>query len=229
MQDSKVLQRDKEHGEPRVSRLGLGAVLFEAPGAFELGVQRRIWTLAQAVEAWPSVREAAPGMTNLLVCFHEPPRDVQAVERDLLAAWTTARPLEVNGRLFELPVTYGGEDGPDLDHMAHETGLQREDVVAIHAGRDYTVFMLGSHPGYGYLGTVDKRLFIPRRQTPRLSVPAGSVSIGGWQTGASASDGPSGWHTIGRTAQRFFDPSSETPVLLRPGDRIRFVAERILP
>jgi 5-oxoprolinase (ATP-hydrolysing) subunit B len=229
MQYNKILQRDREHGQPRVSRMGLGAVLFEAPGAFELGVQRRIWALAQVVEAWPEVREAAPGMTNLLVCFHKPPRDVQAVEHDLLSAWTTVRPLEVDGRLFELPVTYGGEDGPDLDHMAQETGLSREDVVAIHAGRDYTVFMLGSHPGYGYLGTVDERLFIPRRQTPRLSVPAGSVSIGGWQTGASASDGPSGWHTIGRTAQRFFDPASDTPVLLRPGDRIRFVAQRILP
>jgi 5-oxoprolinase (ATP-hydrolysing) subunit B len=137
--------------------------------------------------------------------------------------------LEVEGRLFELPVTYGGEDGPDLDHMARETGLAREDVVAIHAAREYTVFALGSHPGYGYLGTVDPRLFIPRRQVPRVTVPAGSVSIGGWQTGASASAGPSGWHTIGRTPQRFFDPAADAPVLLSPGDRIRFIVEAILP
>lgn len=209
--------------------MGIGAVMFEAPGAFDLYVQQRIWSLADAVGRWPEVVEAAPGMTNLLVSFREPPRDPAGVEQALRAAWARSEPQGFEGRLFELPVLYGGEDGPDLDHMAQETGLSREEVVAIHTGRDYTVFMLGSHPGYGYLGIVDARLFIPRRQTPRVSVPAGSVSIGGWQTGASASDGPSGWHTIGRTPQRFFDPTSETPVLLKPGDRIRFVAKAILP
>jgi 5-oxoprolinase (ATP-hydrolysing) subunit B len=223
------MRQDRTRDDPHVSPMGLGAVLFEAPGAFDLDHQRRVWALAQAVERWPDVIEAAPGMTNLLVSFREPPRDPDAVEQRLLTAWAEAMPLEVEGRLFELPVTYGGEDGPDLDHMARETGLAREEVVAIHAGREYTVFALGSHPGYGYLGTVDPRLFIPRRQVPRVSVPAGSVSIGGWQTGASASDGPSGWHTIGRTPQRFFDPDASEPVLLAPGDRIRFVAETILP
>ncbi|MBL8590789.1 MAG: 5-oxoprolinase subunit PxpB [Methylobacteriaceae bacterium] len=223
------MQRDRAREAPHVSPMGLGAVLFEAPGAFDLAAQRRVWALARAVEAWPGVVEAAPGMTNLLVSFDAPLRDPGAVERALIAAWDAAAPLDVEPRRFELPVVYGGEGGPDLDHMARETGLTRDEVVAIHAGRDYTVFALGSHPGYGYLGVVDPRLFIPRRQTPRVSVPAGSVSIGGWQTGASASDGPSGWHTIGHTSQRFFDPGGSPPALLRPGDVIRFVATAILP
>ena len=210
--------------------MGLGAVLFEAPGAFDLDSQRRIWALAKAVGRWPEVQEAAPGMTNLLVSFHTPLREPDVVEKALLDAWTNARPSgSEEGRLFEIPVVYGGEGGPDLDHMAQETGLSRREVVVIHAEREYTVFALGSHPGYGYLGTVDPRLFIPRRQVPRISVPAGSLSIGGWQTGASASAGPSGWHTIGLTEQRFFDPRSADPVLLRPADRIRFVVENILP
>jgi 5-oxoprolinase (ATP-hydrolysing) subunit B len=223
------MRRDRERDTPHVSPMGLGAVLFEAPGAFDLDTQRRIWALAKTVGQWPEVVEAAPGMTNLLVSFREPPRNLRAVEQALLAAWIEAEPQNVAERLFKIPVIYGGEGGPDLDPMAQETGLSREDVVAIHAGREYTVFALGSHPGYGYLGIVDPRLFIPRRLVPRISVPAGSVSIGGWQTGASASDGPSGWHTIGRTKQRFFDPASDTPVLLRPGDLIHFVAETILP
>jgi len=223
------MARDRERAEPHVSPMGLSAVLFEAPGAFDLDSQRRIWALAQAVEAWPGVIEAAPGMTNLLVSFSAPVREPEAVEQALLAAWAGALPQAGTGRLFELAVTYGGADGPDLDHMARETRLSREEVVSVHTGRDYTVFALGSHPGYGYLGIVDARLFIPRRQVPRISVPAGSVSIGGWQTGASASDGPSGWHTIGRTRQVFFDPAAAEPVLLKPGDRIRFIAEAILP
>lgn len=223
------MRRDRERDTPHISPMGLGAVLFEAPGAFDLKTQRRIWALAQTVEQWPEVLEAAPGMTNLLVSFRAPPRDLGLVEQALQEAWAGARPADTSGRRFELSVTYGGEEGPDLDHMAQETGLSRDEVVAIHTARDYTVFALGSHPGYGYLGIVDPRLFIPRRQIPRVSVPAGSVSIGGWQTGASASDGPSGWHTIGRTEQRFFDPHSDRPVLLGPGDTIRFVAERVLP
>ena len=222
------MRRDRERAHPHVSPMGLGAVLFEAPGAFDLESQRRIWALAKAVGQWPGVIEAAPGMTNLLVSFRDPPRDFAKLEDDLIAAWQAAGPEATETRLFEIPVTYGGEDGPDLDHMARETGLSREEVVAIHAGRDYAVFALGSHPGYGYLGIVDPRLFIPRRQVPRLSVPAGSVSIGGWQTGASASAGPSGWHTIGRTDTVFFDPAASDPVLLTPGDRIRFIAERLV-
>lgn len=223
------MRRDRERQAPHISPMGLGAVLFEAPGAFDLANQRRIWALAHSVEQWPDVLEAAPGMTNLLVSFRLPPRDLDQIGQALIAAWEGAGPLDAPGRLFEFPVTYGGADGPDLDHMAQETGLTREEVVAIHAGRDYTVFALGSHPGYGYLGIVDPRLFIPRRQVPRISVPVGSVSIGGWQTGASASAGPSGWHTIGRTLTRFFDPHAQEPVLLRPGDTIRFIAEQILP
>lgn len=223
------MRMDRSRTEPHISPMGLNAVLFEAPGPFDLEHQRRIWALAQAVEHWPEVMEAAPGMTNLLVMFHEPSRAPETIERALLAAWAEARPLEVKGRLFEVPVTYGGADGPDLDHMAEETGLARDAVVAIHAGREYTVFALGSHPGYGYLGIIDPRLFIPRRKVPRVSVPEGSVSIGGWQTGASASAGPSGWHTIGRTRQVFFNPDADEPVLLKPGDRIRFIAEAILP
>ena len=223
------MRRDRERLDPHVSQMGLSAMLFEAPGAFDLESQRRIWALAKAVGGWPDVIEAAPGMTNLLVSFRKPPRDPDRLAKALIDAWQSARPDETEARLFEIPVTYGGEDGPDLDHMAQETGLSREDVVAIHAGRDYTVFALGSHPGYGYLGIVDPRLFIPRRQVPRISVPAGSVSIGGWQTGASASAGPSGWHTIGRTDTVFFDPARDQPVMLRPGDTIRFVAQVILP
>ncbi|CAN1516723.1 DUR1 Allophanate hydrolase subunit 1 [Rhabdaerophilaceae bacterium] len=223
------MRRDRERVEPHVSPMGLGSVLFEAPGAFDLASQRRIWALAKAVGHWPGVIEAAPGMTNLLVSFQTPPRDFAALEDALVSAWADAREEDSEARLFEIPVVYGGEDGPDLDFMAEATGLSSADVVAIHTGRDYTVFALGSHPGYGYLGVVDQRLFIPRRQVPRISVPAGSVSIGGWQTGASASAGPSGWHTIGRTMQVFFDPHAPEPVLLKAGDTIRFRAERILP
>lgn len=220
---------DDRKEEPQISLVGTSGVLFEAPGTFDLAHQRRIWWLARTASAWDWVHEAVPGMTNLLLTFHAPPRDVAAIESMLRDAWAASREDAGRGRRFELDVVYGGEGGPDLDFMAAQTGLSREEVVAIHAARDYTVFALGSHPGYAYLGTVDPRLFIPRRKVPRISIPAGAVSIGGWQTGASASDGPSGWHTIGSTDARFFDVAATPPALLEPGDIIRFRVAGILP
>ncbi|MCA3264415.1 MAG: 5-oxoprolinase subunit PxpB [Telmatospirillum sp.] len=213
---------------PQISLIGTSGLLFEAPGAFDLANQRRIWALARSAATLDWVAEAIPGMTNLLLVFRAPPQDVAAVEGNLRELWDKGAGDAGRGERFEFDVDYGGEGGPDLDFMAEQTGLSRSDVVEIHAGRDYTVFALGSHPGYAYLGTVDPRLFIPRRKVPRISIPAGAVSIGGWQTGASASDGPSGWHTIGHTEARFFDPQSAVPALLAPGDTIRFRISRIL-
>ncbi len=220
---------DERGTDPVISPLGTSGLLFEAPGAFDLEQQRRIWRLARVAEAWDWVAEAVPGMTNLLLVYRRPPRDLADAEASLRAAWEEGGTDEGRGRIFAFDVVYGGEGGPDLDFMAQQTGLRRQDVVEIHAGRDYTVFALGSHPGYAYLGTVDPRLFIPRRKVPRVSIPGGAVSIGGWQTGASASTGPSGWHTIGHTQARFFDAAAAVPALLEPGDIVRFRIAGILP
>lgn len=219
---------DEAKAAPQISLVGTSGVLFEAPGEFDLASQRRIWSLARTAGALDWVGEAVPGMTNLLLVFAKAPRDIVAIERQLCDLWARAQEDAGRGEHFEFDVDYGGEGGPDLDFMAEQTGLPREDVVEIHSGREYTVFALGSHPGYAYLGTVDARLFIPRRKIPRINIPAGAVSIGGWQTGASASDGPSGWHTIGHTRARFFDPRSEAPALLAPGDSVRFRIARLL-
>jgi KipI family sensor histidine kinase inhibitor len=123
---------------------------------------------------------------------------------------------------------YGGEDGPHLADVVSHTGLSIEEIVHLHAAPLYPVYALGSHPGYCYLGGMDARLATPRRRVPVLRIPGGSVSIGGAQTGVSASDGPSGWNTIGATAMRFFDPAARPPAALRPGDSIRFCVERVI-
>jgi KipI family sensor histidine kinase inhibitor len=112
--------------------------------------------------------------------------------------------------------------------VAAHTALGIDEIVALHTAPDYPVFALGSHPGYCYLGGMDPRIATPRRRVPVLSIPGGAVSIGGAQTGVSASAGPSGWNTIGSTTMRFFDPARDPPALLRPGDTIRFRAERVI-
>lgn len=213
---------------PRITPLGSCAILFEAPGAFDIEHQRRIWALADAAASWDSVVEAVPGMTNLMLILARPPRDFEKLRALLLAAWETGLEKHVEPTVLTLPIVYGGDGGPHLHDVAEETGLSVEEVVRIHTEPDYTVYAVGSHAGYCYLGGLDARLFMPRRKVPLVSIPAGSLSVAGMQTGVSASAGPSGWHTIGRAEIRFFDPERRPPALLKPGDIIRFKVERIV-
>ena len=213
---------------PRISLLGTTALLFEAPGAFDLAHQRRIWSLAAEAGRWPEVGEAVPGMTNLMLVFATPPRRPDELEARLVEAWDAAVELPLEGRLVELPVVYGGDGGPHMADVVAHTGLSVDDVVALHSAPDYTVFALGSHPGYCYLGGMDERIATPRRKVPVLGLPGGAVSIGGAQTGVSASAGPSGWNTIGSTRMVFFDPRAEPPATLAPGDQVRFRAQKVI-
>jgi 5-oxoprolinase (ATP-hydrolysing) subunit B len=213
---------------PTISLLGTSAMLFEAPGDTELATQCRIWSLARDVAIWPEIGEAVPGMNNLMLRFVSPPRQVHAIVERLLAAWEGAEPLVVKGRLVELPVVYGGDGGPHMADVLKHTGLSVDDIVSLHTAPDYIVFALGSHPGYCYLGGMDPRLTTPRRKVPVLRIPSGAVSIGGSQTGVSASAGPSGWNTIGTTTACFFDPDRSPPVLLHPGDRLRLYAAKVI-
>lgn len=214
--------------DPRVSVLGTAALLFEAPGAPVLESQQRIWTLARIAATWPEIREAVPGVNNLMLTFAVPPRDLTSLRTRLMAAWADAEPMALQGRVIELPVVYGGDGGPHLADVTAHTGLSVDEVIDHHTAPLYSVYAIGSHPGYCYLGGMDERIATPRRKVPVLCIPGGAVSIGGRQTGVSASPGPSGWNTIGSTSLCFFDPERSPPVLLQPGDAIRFRAEKVI-
>ena len=213
---------------PTISLLGTTALLFEAAGDMSLPTQQRIWALAHEAATWPEVGEAVPGMSNLMVTFAQVPREWQALQSRLLTAWDAAHPLTLDGRVVDLPVVYGGEGGPHLADVVAHTGLSIDEIVERHSAPLYPVYALGSHPGYCYLGGMDPRIATPRRKVPVISIPGGAVSIGGAQTGVSASDGPSGWNTIGSTTMHFFDPAQDPPALLQPGDSIRFRVEKVI-
>ena len=213
---------------PTLSLLGTSALLFEAPCAMALHSQQRIWALAQEAAEWPEVREAVPGMNNLMLSFVRPPRALDELKARLAAAWEAVTPLTREGRVVELPVRYGGAGGPHMADVVAHTGLSVDEIVERHSAPLYTVYALGSHPGYCYLGGMDPRIATPRRKVPVLSIPGGAVSIGGAQTGVSDSDGPSGWNTIGSTTMHFFDPAQDPPALLQPGDSIRFRVEKVI-
>jgi inhibitor of KinA len=143
-----------------------------------------------------------------------------ALEGLAAAGADTSRPP---ARLVEFPTAYGGEFGPDLGFVAEHAKLQVEDVIRIHSGTDYLVYMMGFTAGFPYLGGMSPTIVTPRLATPRTRIPAGSVGIAQQQTGIYPADSPGGWRIIGRTPLRIFDAARTPPVVIEAGDYVRFV------
>ncbi|HCM1974961.1 TPA: 5-oxoprolinase subunit PxpB [Salmonella enterica subsp. houtenae serovar 47:z36:-] len=206
--------------------LGETAVVLELEPPITLASQKRIWRLTQRLVDMPNVVEAIPGMNNITVILREPQNlALDAIER-LQRWWEESEALEPDSRSVEIPVIYGGAGGPDLAAVARYSGLSEKQVVELHASVEYVVWFLGFQPGFPYLGNLPEALHMPRRAEPRLQVPAGSVGIGGAQTGIYPLSTPGGWQLIGLTPLKLFDPTREVPVLLRPGDNVRFVPQK---
>ena len=126
------------------------------------------------------------------------------------------------GKTIVIPVCYGGEFGPDLEHVAQFHGITPDEVVRLHTEPTYLIAMLGFLPGFPYLGGMDPRLEVPRLDSPRTRIPPGAVGIGGKQTGIYPLASPGGWRLIGRTPAVLYDPHRENPILYQAGDYIRF-------
>ncbi len=200
-------------------------MVLELEPPITLGSQRRIWGLAERLVHYAEVREVIPGMNNLTVLLTNPQQlALDAIER-LQSWWEESDAVIPESRCVCVPVFYGGDDGPDLDLVAELTGLTPQDVVACHCAVAYDVYFLGFQPGFPYLGGLPERIAVPRRAEPRLNVSAGSVGIGGKQTGIYPLATPGGWQIIGRTPLGLFDPAANPPTLLRPGDSVRFVPQ----
>lgn len=215
-----------------IEALGDAALLVRLDDRAGLEVNRRVHALTRRLRAAapPWLQDCVPAYASLAIYFDPSMMtggDCQAVVTRWLQPIIAAPELPFDpraSRLEEIPVCYGGEHGPDLDDVAHACGLDKAEVVALHTQPEYTVAMLGFSPGFGYLLGLDPQLEVARTATPRVRVPAGSVGIGGSQTGVYPDEGPGGWRLIGRTPHALFDVRRKWPSTLVPGDRVRFVA-----
>jgi KipI family sensor histidine kinase inhibitor len=212
--------------EPRFLLAGDAALVVEFGDEISLEVNRRVHSLAHALEqhACLGLGEAVPSYRSLLV--HYDPlllscAEVEALVSGVLQRCEDAPPPEP--RMIEVPTAYGGEFGPDIGFVAGHNGLSVEEAIRLHAGATYTVYMLGFTPGFAYLGGLPEALVTPRLPTPRTAVPPGSVGIAGSQTGLYALATPGGWRLVGRTPLTLFDPGHTPPSLFSPGDQVRFV------
>jgi len=171
--------------------------------------------------------DAIVGVTDIVSSYaavtvhYDPHRIGYADLRSRLLSMKPAHRADSEQRVktHVIPVTYNGED---LDEVAHRTHLSREQVIEIHSGTTYRVFVIGFVPGWAYLGTLDSRLVLPRRESPRKRVPSGSVAIAEAQTGIYPAETPGGWHLLGTTDVKLFDPDRDDPALFAVGDRVRF-------
>ena len=211
----------------RVRSAGDSALLLELGSAIDEGVNALAVAVAASVRraGIAGVRDVVSTYRSVAVFFDPLATDPGEVAAALSAA--SLEPASVHtGATIEVPVSYGGDCGPDLGNVASHGGLSNEGVIDRHTSRPYRVFMLGFLPGFPYMGIVDDAIAAPRRSTPRVRVPAGSVGIAGWQTGIYPQSSPGGWQIIGRTSVKLFDPQRTEPFLLAPGDSVRFVPAR---
>jgi KipI family sensor histidine kinase inhibitor len=238
-------------GEPAISAFGDAAILVELeppgaaaasgadrpddPGAALLASTAAAQALASRIrsttEALAGFGAAVPAASSVLVHL-DPTGASGGVDGAIDDLRRVVEGFDVEtagwppgGSTLEVPVRYGGADGPDLDAVAELIGLSRSAVVELHASTEYRVLFLGFAPGFGYLGPLPAGLVLPRRASPRVRVPAGSVAIAGQHTAIYPVESPGGWHMLGRTRVAMWDSRRSPPALLKPGMVVRFVPE----
>lgn len=209
----------------RISPLGDSAVTVTLGEGISEQLSEQVVAQARIIEESEilGVMDVVPAYATVTV-FYDPLRVGYADLRSrLLALAPSGMPTAVGNRASRSHAIQVRYDGEDLADVAARVGLTIDDVIAIHSATEYRVFVIGFVPGFAYLGVLDSRLVIPRREAPRKRVPAGSVAIAEAQTGIYPSATPGGWHLVGTTDIRMFDPSRSEPALFAVGDRVRFV------
>ena len=224
----KLKSEPEDQRFPRVVPAGDSAILIELGSEITPEISSMVFALTDLIKdaGLNSGLEVLPTYRSVLV-YYDPRVCSYAEMFDAVngAVERLVEPVNVNSsvKIIEIPVVYGGDDGPDLDFVANHAGITEDAVTELHSGTDYRVYMLGFSPGFPYLGGLDERIAAPRLKTPRVLVPAGSVGIAESQTGVYPNAGPGGWRIIGRTSVPLFDVNSSTPSLITPATKVRFI------
>jgi inhibitor of KinA len=208
----------------RIVEAGDSALIVEFEERIDVGINDAAVALATSLRnaRLSGVRDVVPTFRSVAIYFDPLRTDVARLSQLIDASAVVTPTRQSVTSTIRIPVCYGGVFGPDLGEVAAFAGVNEQAVVDIHVSHPYRVFMLGFLPGFAYMGLVDQRIAAPRRATPRLRVPAGSVGIAGAQTGVYPSESPGGWQLIGRTPYKPFDPGRSKPFGLAPGDSVQF-------
>lgn len=207
---------------------GDSALVIEFGNEISVDINKKIRKMMDDIkkENIDGIVELVPTYCSLLINYDVLKIDyntlVEKLKTFLNNDLETAEGEEVT--LIEIPTLYNDEVGPDLSYVAEHNKLSKEEVIKIHTGTDYLVYMLGFMPGFTYLGGMSEKIATPRLESPRLQIYPGSVGIAGKQTGMYPSMSPGGWRIIGRTPLKLYNPDSDTPVYISSGDYVRYVS-----
>jgi KipI family sensor histidine kinase inhibitor len=200
-------------------------LLVEYGGSIDPEINQKVRAMSLALEQEmpDGVTEVVPTYRSLLIVYD--PEKIRPAQLEKLLESMEQRLDDIRippPKVVEIPVCYGGEFGPDIEHVAQSHDLTVEDVIRIHSEPEYRIYMVGFTPGFPFLGGLSEKLHTPRLESPRTRVPRGSVGIANNQTGVYPIASPGGWQLIGRTPLRLFAPERETPILYQAGDFLRF-------
>jgi KipI family sensor histidine kinase inhibitor len=210
----------------RILTAGDSSLLVEFGHEISPEINRKISSTVQLMKEQhiEGIVDVIPTYCSLLVNYDPLVIDYKDMKKRLEAlVKVDVKSGEGKKTIVEIPVCYGGEYGPDIANIAEHAGLTEEEVIKIHSSKDYLIYMLGFLPGFTYLGGLDERIHTPRLASPRIKIRAGSVGIGGSQTGIYPLDSPGGWQLMGMTPVKTYDPNREVPILVEAGQYIRFI------
>lgn len=210
----------------KILTAGDSSLLIQFGNAIDPAINAKIAATVQLIKEQQieGVVDLIPAFCSLLINYD--PRVISYDDMKLRMEKILSIEIATGSRkkkIYEIPVCYGGAYGPDLPTIAEHAGLSEQEVIEIHSSTDYLIYMLGFLPGFTYLGGLDERIHTPRLANPRIRIQAGSVGIGGSQTGIYPMDSPGGWQLMGLTPVKTYDPEREIPILVEAGDYIRFV------
>lgn len=210
-----------------ISPVGDSAILISFGDVICPTINRKIQHVIETIHDMkdPAIYELIPAYTSLMIQYDALAYSYTELKSKLEPVLSINIDISEEDRVtvVEIPTLYGGDYGPDLSSVARYHNMSEHDVIKIHSGTDYLVYMLGFIPGFAYLGGMNPCIATPRLQAPRQSIPAGSVGIAGEQTGIYPSQSPGGWQIIGRTPVVMYDLERESPSLLSAGQYVRYI------
>lgn len=215
------------YDQPQFRIMGDSALLVELGDGIAADINHRVGTLWNELDTRGvgGILEMVPAYRSLMIVYDPLVISLTTLKNKVLAVCGELDPQRLpRPETLEVPVAYGGDHGPDLEWVAGHHGISTDEVIALHTGTVYRVYMIGFTPGFPYMGELPEALATPRRDTPQTHIPKGAVGIAQRQTGIYPTESPGGWQIIGRTPLRLFDPAGKPPATLKMGDRVKFYA-----
>ena len=229
-----------DHTKSVLSPLGDSAIVITFGNEMNVDIHKKIKIFMNMLEEEPFIGfiECVPAFTNLTVYYDSLKiynEQKKKSKDEVVSPYEVVRTIiekklkhvkkdkDLAQRTVTIPVCYGGEFGPDLEHVARVNHLTTDEVIHIHSNGEYLAYMIGFAPGFPFLGGLSEKIATPRRPSPRMSIPKGAVGIAGMQTGVYPISTPGGWQLIGQTPSKLFLPNESPPTLLQAGDKVKFI------